>query len=400
MLLLILAGFVSLALGYLLTSYIHGRLQGSSSTAGSSRRKTRSAPLIQAPARPSPTTRTDEMGDDDVKPRTLLIKRGKTKDHVKNLQHLMLQRKAAGQQMQRTHSLVGEMQSRPRDQDDVKPLAPVSEELLSHPVFCPPVEPMTDEQGEKIAQLREAVKDVMIPYFSDERTYFRFLTARNWELDRAETMLRDAIEWRHSLTPLDDELCNQISLAMATKLSIVMDDKDKFGRTILYFCPRRHNSKQREVETALRAMVWFMDYVWLRTRDTHYRKFVVLFNMRGFSMRNNDLQMLRGFLPILQNCYPEMVGRIILVEYPFIIWGLWKIVKSLLDVRTQNKVQFIGPAELADHFTPETIPTEIGGLWEMPDAEVDLWEDGFDFTAWKQRPEEVIEEYGVYRIKN
>ena len=116
-------------------------------------------------------------------------------------------------------------------------------------------------------------------------------------------------------------------------------------------------------------------------------------------MRNNDLQMLRGFLPILQNYYPEVVGRIILVEYPFIIWGLWKIVRPLLDQRTQDKISFITKEELDEHFTPDTIPTEIGGNWEMPDAQVDLWEEGFDFRQWKMRPDEVIEDDGVYRRK-
>lgn len=81
-------------------------------------------------------------------------------------------------------------------------------------------------------------------------------------------------------------------------------------------------------------------------------------------MKNNDMQMIRAFLPILQNCYPEVVGRIIIVEYPFIIWGLWKIVKPLLDVRTQNKIQFISADELSDHFNEESIPEEIGGTWE------------------------------------
>jgi hypothetical protein len=63
-------------------------------------------------------------------------------------------------------------------------------------------------------------------------------------------------------------------------------------------------------------------------------------------MKNNDLSMVRAFLPILQNYYPEVVGRILLVEYPFIIWGLWKIIRPLMDVNTQNKVQFIKPEGL------------------------------------------------------
>ena len=165
----------------------------------------------------------------------------------------------------------------------------------SHPVFCPPVLPLTDEQQAKIAELKQRVKSIMIPFFSDEHTYTRFLGARNWDVDRAEAMLRDAIEWRKGLEPIGPYR-DLVSLSMAVELSVVMSGKgesrtkgffayltlaDKFGRTVMYFCPRRHNPKQREVDSALRVMVWFMDMLWRATKDTHYKKFVVLFNMKG-----------------------------------------------------------------------------------------------------------------------
>jgi hypothetical protein len=155
----------------------------------------------------------------------------------------------------------------------------------------------------------------------------------------------------------------------------------------------------RDVDASLRVMVWFMDHVWAQTKDTHYKKFVVLFNMRGFSLKNNDLAMVRAFLPILQGYYPEVVGRILLVEYPFVVYGLWKVIRPWLDPNTQNKVQFIKAEELSDHFDPNAVPAEIGGLWEAPEPEVDLWDPDFDPAAWKIRPWETVEDNGVYRTK-
>ena len=43
--------------------------------------------------------------------------------------------------------------------------------------------------------------------------------------------------------------------------------------------------------------------------------------------------------------------------------------KPLLDVNTQNKVQFIGPEELSEHFNVDSIPREIGGEWDAPGEE-------------------------------
>lgn len=145
-------------------------------------------------------------------------------------------------------------------------------------------------------------------------------------------------------------------------------------------------------------MVWFMDQVWRETKKTHHKKFVVLFNMRGFAMKNNDLSMIRAFLPILQNYYPEVLGRVLLVEYPWFVSGIWKVVKPLLDANTQNKVQFMKPEELSDHFDAAAIPKEIGGEFDAQEPEVDLWDPTFDVAEWRARPWEVIEEDGVYKI--
>lgn len=316
----------------------------------------------------------------DAEP-TGFLKRGKTRDHVGHLNKLMAKKS------------VGESPRKAAEGEKQVVVPPPS-----HPVYCPAIVPLTAEQEGKMDELEKRVAGEMVPFYQGRHTLQRFLAARSWDLDRAETMLRDALTWRRSLDPIVPKYVDLVSLGLHNGLMQVMPDKDKFGRTICYICPRYHNSGVREVESGLRCMVWFMDLLWENTKNTHYKKFVVLFNMRGFSMKNNDLPILRAFLPVLQNYYPEVVGRIIVVEYPFIVWGIWKIIRPLLDVNTQNKVQFIGPDELADHFNPNTIPREIGGLWDQPEPDVDMWDSGFDPRNWHKKPNEDIQEDGKLQI--
>ena len=47
----------------------------------------------------------------------------------------------------------------------------------------------------------------------------------------------------------------------------------------------------------------------------------------------------------------------------------------------------------------DAIPTEIGGAWDAPEAEVDGFEDGFDPASWRAKPEEDIREDGVLILK-
>ncbi len=83
---------------------------------------------------------------------------------------------------------------------------------------------------------------------------------------------------------------------------------------ILYCCVRRHNPKVREIEPSVRAIVWYMDELWEKTRKTvsawqclccrvcrapyvidtieqEHKQFVVLMNMLGLGMRNVDIGM-------------------------------------------------------------------------------------------------------------
>lgn len=78
---------------------------------------------------------------------------------------------------------------------DEEPLAP--DAVASHPVYCPVPPPLSAEQDALLAQLRQRVAPVMIEHYArDPTVYVRFMRARQWSLDKAEAMLRDAITWR------------------------------------------------------------------------------------------------------------------------------------------------------------------------------------------------------------
>ncbi len=62
----------------------------------------------------------------------------------------------------------------------------------------------------------------------------------------------------------------------------------------------------------------------------------------------------------------------------------------MLDENTQNKVQFIGASELPEHFDASVLPREIGGDWDAPEPQVDLWDPNFDVKSYHADPNEVI----------
>jgi hypothetical protein len=55
------------------------------------------------------------------------------------------------------------------------------------------------------------------------------LGARQWDLDKAEAMMRDAVKWRNSLEPID-KYRDLVSLSLAVQLSVLMT-----VRSIIFF---------------------------------------------------------------------------------------------------------------------------------------------------------------------
>lgn len=66
-----------------------------------------------------------------------------------------------------------------------------------------------------------------------------------------------------------------------------------------------------------------------------------------------------------QDNYPETLGKTLIINAPTVFRAIWAIVKPMLDVRTQAKIE-VCPADYMKVLTrwavPENIPTYLGGL--------------------------------------
>jgi len=65
-----------------------------------------------------------------------------------------------------------------------------------------------------------------------------------------------------------------------------------------------------------------------------------------------------------QNYYPEILGKMYIINAPFLFSGLWAIVKPWLDEKTVAKIQIIGSgykSELLKMIDEQNLPTFFGG---------------------------------------
>lgn len=54
--------------------------------------------------------------------------------------------------------------------------------------------------------------------------------------------------------------------------------------------------------------------------------------------------MLKGIMHALQTNYPERLGRMWMINAPWLFSGLWRVIKKMLDKKTTDKVIFGFPS--------------------------------------------------------
>jgi len=87
-------------------------------------------------------------------------------------------------------------------------------------------------------------------------------------------------------------------------------------------------------------------------------RFVLIFDLRAFSMKNMDYQGVKVLVSILQTNYPEVLDRAIIVDSPFIFSACWAIIRPWLDPVTADKVQFTNYDGVKEYIEQSEWPDE------------------------------------------
>jgi hypothetical protein len=94
-------------------------------------------------------------------------------------------------------------------------------------------------------------------------------------------------------------------------------------------------------------------------------KFAAVVNLRGWGFANFDIRAHLAALEIMQNYYPERLGRVILIHVPYVFMAAWKILYPFIDDNTKKKFVFVADrdldATLLDVADESQLPEVYGG---------------------------------------
>ncbi|XP_050226129.1 sec14 cytosolic factor-like [Mercurialis annua] len=196
----------------------------------------------------------------------------------------------------------------------------------------------------------------------DDMTLRRFLRARDLDVKKASAMFLKYLKWRKdfvpngSISPL--EIPNEIA-----QNKMFMQGSDKRGRPVTVLFGAKHFQNKNPDEFK-RYVVCVLDKLCARV-PAGQDKFVVIGDLKGWGYANCDIHGYLAALCILQDYFPERLGKLFIVHVPYIFMAVWKLVYPFIDNNTRKKIVFVEnkklKSTLLEDIDESQIPEIYGG---------------------------------------
>lgn len=167
----------------------------------------------------------------------------------------------------------------------------------------------------------------------------RFLRARDLDIDKASALLLKYLGWRRAFMPNGYISASEIPNELAQN-KLFMQGQDKKGRPITVVYGARHKPYKGNLEEFKRFVVYSLEKI-CASMPGGEEKFISIADIEGWGYTNSDIRAYLAALSILQDCYPERLGKLFLVHVPYVFMTAWKVVYPFIDSKTKKKIIFV-----------------------------------------------------------
>ncbi|XP_074645463.1 phosphatidylinositol transfer protein 3-like isoform X2 [Tubulanus polymorphus] len=200
-----------------------------------------------------------------------------------------------------------------------------------------------DKHSHLIAQLKDRVKDVKpleddVDFFRKEETLTRFLKAREWKLNDAESLLRATIDWRRENRPLqmDCRWCRE----RPGFHNMRQVGFDELGRPIIYACFAQAATHKNTVDDSIAHVTYLIENA-KQTMKPGVTTWVFIIDCTGMTLPACNPRLGYGVTQIMSNFYPERLGLVICLNHSPVFQGVWNAIKVFLHPNTVAKMKLI-----------------------------------------------------------
>eukprot|EP00249_Psilotum_nudum_P009419 c21923_g1_i1 orf=840-1604(+) len=198
----------------------------------------------------------------------------------------------------------------------------------------------------------------------DDATLLRFLYARSLNVEKSTKFFIQHQLWRRSFVPLgyipEEGIAQELK-----KERIFLQGHDKQGRAIGVLLASRHFDFSHDVEDLKRYVVYAFDKAIVSTKNRQ-GNFLIIIDLADLRLKNIDIRGILACLNILQDHYPERLGKLFVIHVPYIFWGAWRMIYPFIDEMTRKKILFVDDKNLQvtllKEISQDQLPDLYGGL--------------------------------------
>ncbi|XP_008813445.2 SEC14 cytosolic factor [Phoenix dactylifera] len=221
-----------------------------------------------------------------------------------------------------------------------------------------------DNERKMVASLRTLVeRQDPAAKEADNLMLRRFLRARDLDIEKASAMFLKYLKWRQGAVPngfiSEAEVQNEL-----IQKKLFLQGFDKMGRPIVVGFAARHYYSKRDIDEFKRLIVYLLDNICARI-PSGQEKFIAIVDLQGWGYSNCDIRAYLAALDIMQNYYPERLGKAFLIHVPYMFMKAWKMLLPFIDKNTKKKFVFVDDknlkATLLEDIDESQLPEIYGG---------------------------------------
>jgi len=208
----------------------------------------------------------------------------------------------------------------------------------------------------------------------------------------------DALIWRKEFG-VKDITEDKLDRGLMDSGSLYARGTDAQGGRVLIFSVRRYVKDAKMMMRRKQIFVYLLERIERETGG----KITIVFDCQGAGVRNVEIEAIQFIMQVLIHGYPNLVRRIVVLEMPWVMNTVWRLVKSLLPGPAQDMIKFCSKANISEYIEPSGLPRELGGeddwqyRWE-PEQRREVTpeeEGGLEERGWTVSPPERL----VFRPK-
>eukprot|EP01108_Squamamoeba_japonica_P002672 TRINITY_DN229_c0_g1_i7.p1 TRINITY_DN229_c0_g1~~TRINITY_DN229_c0_g1_i7.p1 ORF type:complete len:259 (-),score=41.59 TRINITY_DN229_c0_g1_i7:425-1150(-) len=206
---------------------------------------------------------------------------------------------------------------------------------LGHPEFdypenqtyAPTVHTYSDEQQSTHANVKSALDEV--PDWLDDGMIYRFLRSVLFDEPAAIKLLKAHIAWRRTWVAWPAERINATPEARSGAITL-LPEPDYWGRPVVYARPRYVFPAVRTLEDCEQVFVSVIEQAAVTARRYNVEECVLILDLTGWGLRNRDSATMKMQIDHINNNFPEALGRAFVINYPYVLWPVWNVIKGWL----------------------------------------------------------------------